>query len=150
MKLESIKQFLESKQADFEIISHEKPIKSRNDALGYFKLEEMAPTLILKSDDSFYALIISGKCNKIDLKFIQEKLKCKELKLADKQEILDRLNLEAGRIPLVGHQLPCIFDEGLLNYDYVYGGTGDFLHTLKIRPKDLASINKPILKINFD
>lgn len=150
MPLEKIKHLLEENHADFDIISHEKPIISRNDAVAYFKLEEMAPTLILKSKNSYFALIISGKRAKLNLKFIQEKLMCKELKLAGKQEIREKLELEAGRIPLVGHSLPCIFDEALFGYDYVYGGSGDFLHTLKINPKDLFSINKTILKINFD
>jgi len=150
MEIENLKKILEQAQSDYEIIYHEKPIKSRIDAIGYFKLEEMVPTLILKSEDLFYALIISGKREKVDLQAIQNLIDCKNLQMANKQEIKSKLNLEAGRIPLLGHNLPCIIDEGVFNYDYVYGGTGDFMHTLKIKPKDLAKLNNTILKINLD
>jgi Cys-tRNA(Pro)/Cys-tRNA(Cys) deacylase len=150
MEIDDLKKILENTQSDFEIIYHEKPIKSRNDAIGYFKLEEMVPTLILKTEESFYALIISGKREKVDLHVIQNLIGCKNLQMAHKQELKSNLNLEAGRIPLIGHNLPCIIDEVVFNYDYVYGGTGDFMHTLKIKPKDLAKLNNTILKINLD
>jgi prolyl-tRNA editing enzyme YbaK/EbsC (Cys-tRNA(Pro) deacylase) len=150
MEIENLKKILEQAQFDYEIIYHEKPVKSRNDALGYFKLEEMVPTLIIKTENLFYALIISGKREKVDLQAIQNLIGCKNLQMADKQEIKIKLNLETGRIPLVGHNLPCIIDEDIFNYDYVYGGTGDFMHTLKIKPKDLAKLNNTILKINLD
>jgi Cys-tRNA(Pro)/Cys-tRNA(Cys) deacylase len=150
MEIENLKQLLEKGQADYEVIRHEKPIKSRNDALCYFKLEEMAPTLILRSGNLYYALIISGKREKLDLKSIGELVGCQNLQLADKQEVKTNFNLEAGRIPLVGHQIPCIIDEGIFDYEYVYGGSGDFKHTLKIRPEDLERLNKTILKIKLD
>jgi len=150
MPIERLKQTLESNKADYEIIYHEKPIKSRNDALDYFKLEEMAPTLILKSEEKYFALIISGERNKIDFENIQNLLGCKHLEMATRQEVFDKMQLETGRIPLVGHNLPCIIDEGLFNYEYVFGGSGDFLHTLKIRPADLERMNNTILKLNLD
>jgi Cys-tRNA(Pro)/Cys-tRNA(Cys) deacylase len=150
MEIENLKQTLKENLVDFEVIHHEKPIKSRNDALCYFKLEEMAPTLILKSNNTFYALIISGGRSRVDLNKIKELLACEILQMASKKEVLEKINIETGRIPLVGHNLPCIIDEGLFKYDFVYGGTGDFMHTLKIRPKDLERMNNTILKINLD
>lgn len=38
----------------------------------------------------------------------------------------------------------CIFDESLLAFNYVYGGTGDPLTTLKIAPGDVKRLNKVI------
>lgn len=47
-----------------------------------------------------------------------------------------------GCIPLVGLEIPCIFDKKLHCHDFVYGGTGEELLTLKIRPKDLMAVNE--------
>ena len=70
MKTDDLKELLESKEADYELLYHEKAIKSRNDALELFKLEEMAPNLILKSGEKFYSLIISGTRESIDFEKI--------------------------------------------------------------------------------
>ena len=49
-----------------------------------------------------------------------------------------------GSIPLVGLGLPCLFDRKLLRHDYVYGGTGDELKTLKIAPEALLKVDEII------
>jgi len=54
---------------------------------------------------------------------------------------------KAGSIPLIGHNLPCVFDDCLLDYDYIYGGSGDELHTLKIAPNDVMRLNNIIKHI---
>ena len=59
MTVQELEGFLAAKEIDFEILHHEKPIKSRNDALCYFRLEETAPTLILKTENVMIALIIN-------------------------------------------------------------------------------------------
>ena len=51
---------------------------------------------------------------------------------------------KVGSIPPIGHELPCIFDDKLLNFNYVYAGTGDELITLKINPNDIKRLNKVI------
>ena len=45
-------------------------------------------------------------------------------------------------VPLVGLGLPLIFDKKLLCHDFVYGGPGDELVTLKIKPEDLMKANE--------
>ena len=65
-----------------------------------------------------------------------------EMKLADKRAIMESIGCPAGAVPLVGNGLPCIFDERLLIYDYIYGGTGNACRTLKIRPADALRLNQ--------
>jgi prolyl-tRNA editing enzyme YbaK/EbsC (Cys-tRNA(Pro) deacylase) len=142
MTIEQLKESLSNQISEFEIIRHEKPIVSKKDAEGLFKIEETAPTLIISTDKGFYALIISGERNKVDFNVIKELLQCSNVNMANKTEIVEKFNIMPGQVPLVGHQLPCIMDQLLFNYPFVYGGSGDLYHTLKIKPEDLVKVNE--------
>lgn len=60
--MEKLVHFLQENQVQFEILGHEKPIVSAQDGADLFgiKLGQTAPTLILKNDEEYAALIISG------------------------------------------------------------------------------------------
>lgn len=148
MIVEDLKARLIQQIADFEIICHDKPIKSKNDALGYFNVEETAPTLIIQTEDVFYALIISGERNRVDFDKIKNILGCRKFEMANKTQIMEKLNVVPGQVPLIGHELPCIIDNRIFKYSYVYGGTGDLYHTLKITPNDLIKANNVILRFD--
>lgn len=148
MIIADLKQLLTDQNADFEILTHEKPIHSKQDALGYFRLEETAPTLILETENGYLALIISGEREKIDFRQLKKLTNCKKLQLANSDLIQETMNLKAGQVPLIGHKLPCVIDKKLFNYPYVFGGTGDLFHTLKIKPDDLVKANQVILKFD--
>lgn len=70
--------------------------------------------------------------------------------MADKTKIQKEIGYPIGAIPLIGHNLPCIFDEAILEYDYVFGGTGDEFHTLKIVPRDLLRLSNVMRKLSFN
>lgn len=144
MNIQEINNYLSTQNADFEILVHDKPIKSKNDAKGCFRIEETAPTLIIRTEKGFYAIIVSGEKDKIDLENIKGILSARKICFASKDELLSYLNMEPGKVSLVGHKLPCIIDNSILKYDYVYGGIGDFYQTLKINPKDLIRVNNVI------
>lgn len=148
MKVEDLRKRLLNQNADFEIIQHDIPIKSKKDALGYFKIEETVPTLIIQTEIGFYALIISGERDKIDFDLIKSILGCEKVGMAEKKEIVEKLKLEPGQIPLIGHELPCIIDNWIFKYRFVYGGTGDWYYTLKIKPDDLVKANNVVLKFD--
>lgn len=148
MSIEVLKELLSHQKAEFEILQHDKSIKSKKDALGYFKMEETVPTLIVQTERGYYALIVSGERHKIDFEQIKAQLGCQQFSLADKAEIKEKFNLEAGQVPLIGHKLPCIVDTMILKHSFVYGGTGDWYYTLKIRPQDLISANMVVLMFN--
>ncbi len=148
MNVKDLKEKLLNQITDFEIIQHDIPIKSKNDALGYFKIEETAPTLIVKTETGFYALIISGERSKVDFDALKDLLGCKKIGMADKKEIVNNFNMEPGQVPLVGHNLPCIIDNRIFKYRFVYGGTGDCYYTLKIKPDDLVKVNHVVLQFD--
>ncbi len=135
----------------FEIIQHEKPIRSREDGKEFFGIEfgQTAPTLVLKSDqDEYFALIISGKRDRIEFDKIAELLGCSKVKLASPKDVKTVTGFEVGSVRMVGLDLPCIIDKELFNYDYIYGGTGELNYTLKIEPKALEKLNRVIANYN--
>lgn len=90
-------------------------------------------------------MIVSGKRARVDFKQLKKLLKCKNLTLMDKNEVQGMFQMEVGSIPLVGLDLPTIYDNMILDHEFVYGGCGDFHKTLKIRPRDLIKVNKVVL-----
>jgi prolyl-tRNA editing enzyme YbaK/EbsC (Cys-tRNA(Pro) deacylase) len=142
--LQELEACLKENGSDFEIIAHPTPILSTQDAKEYFDIGKAAPTLILQSNLGLIALIVSARRGRLDLTSLKQTFGYTKLKMADKKEVLDRTGYHPGAIPLIGHGLPCIFDKSLLALDYIYGGSGEELHTLKIAPADAVRLNNVI------
>lgn len=138
--LETLRSMLDQQKVDYEILSHNRPLLSRGDAARVFDLIKAAPVFILEADGELMAFLASAARGRIDLKALRRDVGYADLRPADESELLVRTGCAPGRVPLVGHGLPVIFDEVLLRHDYVYGKTGDVLHTLKIRPLDLMRV----------
>lgn len=94
-------------------------------------------------------MIVSNQSDRIDLKKLTRDLDFSKIRLAEKSDILKVTGYEVGSVPLIGHDLPCLFDKKLLTFDYIYGGTGDKFHTLKIDPEDLIRLHKKISVIQL-
>lgn len=135
-------QYLRDNQANFEIIKHPDPIFSVKDAEKYFDIDKAAPVYILQTEKGLIALVTKASIGKTDLQRIGEKLGFLRFKIADRKRIIAETGYEAGAIPLVGHGLPTWIDGQLFELDFVYGGTGDLHHTLKITPRDIERLNR--------
>lgn len=92
----------------------------------YFGIEigKTVPSLILKTDKGYFALILSGNRNQIDFIKLANILGCNKVKLASPKEVQKVTGFEVGSVSMVGLDLPCVIDKKLFNYDFVYGGTG--------------------------
>jgi prolyl-tRNA editing enzyme YbaK/EbsC (Cys-tRNA(Pro) deacylase) len=117
LSLDELKDFLEKNNSNFEIIKHDKPIISTQDAAKYFDIERSVPTFIMDTDLGLVALIISTKHGKIAFQKLKQNLGFSKFKMADKEKVKKETGYQTGAIPLVGHSLPCIFDECLLEHD---------------------------------
>jgi Cys-tRNA(Pro)/Cys-tRNA(Cys) deacylase len=133
---------------EFEIVANDKPIRSAEEGAAYFQIEvgQTAPTLILKGDGRYFAAIVSGGRERLDMEEMAQVLGCHKVKLADRKKVKELTGHEAGIIPLVGLSIPCVLDKRLFKYDYVYGGTGEADKTLKIAPAVLEKVNQVIAK----
>ena len=145
-----LKSFLQNSNCDFEILAHDTPIVSTQDAAKYFDMEKAAPTFIMDTEQGFVAFILSSKRGRIDFKAMSQDLGFSKLKMADRAKIKEITGYETGAVPLIGHNLPCVFDDYLLENDYIYGGSGDELHTLKIAPRDVIRLNNVITFLKSD
>jgi prolyl-tRNA editing enzyme YbaK/EbsC (Cys-tRNA(Pro) deacylase) len=131
---------------NYELINHPHPIRTVTDGMKHFQIEagQTAPTLILNADDSIYAMIISGSQKRLDFHAIASVLGCNHVTLAKPKEVEIVTGFIIGNIPMIGHSIPCILDNRLLNYSFVYGGTGNPLVTLKISPQALSQLNNVV------
>lgn len=145
LTIPQLTQYLQDKQAYFEIIEHTSPILSVKDAEKYFDSNKAAPVFIMKTEKGLLALIISTQRGRMDFKQMGKNLGYTKFKMADRDEIARVTGYEAGAIPLIGHGLPCLMDKQLLELDFLYGGSGDVCHTLKITPQDIVRLMSPTI-----
>ena len=129
----NITNLLASCPYDYELINHPHPIRTVTEGVKYFKIEagQTAPALILNADDIFYALIFSGSQKRLAFPTIASVLGCNQVTLAKPAEVEKITGFIIGSIPMIGHSIPCLLDNRLTNYSFVYGGTGNPLVTLK-------------------
>lgn len=144
--MERLLTVLEQQAVDFEIITHDEPIRSAKHGAEFFGIEpgQTAPTLILESDRGCYLLIYAGDRGRFDFQQLATLIGVDKLHLAS-PELVERLTgYQVGAVAMVGIGLPCIFDRRLLRYPAVYGGTGHLTATLKIAPADLLTFHEVI------
>ncbi|HOI82603.1 MAG TPA: YbaK/EbsC family protein [Synergistales bacterium] len=128
----------------FELLKNERRIGSSEEGAAYWKIHigQTAPALILRADNRFLLLVISGAVARVDLKTLASSLGVASLRMATPQEIKGHFGLTPGDVPLIGLVLPSLIDRRLLDYDFIYGGSGDPGYTLKISPQALPFLNK--------
>jgi len=142
--IKNLIELLRSRAIVFEIIEQDKPIITLTDAARYFPIEKAVPTLVAQTDRGLVALFVSSSYGKVDFSLLKDQFKFQKMKMADRKQIVVQTGYEVGAIPLVGLTIPCIMDKKLFQYDFVYGGTGNPMFTLKIAPNSIASLNNVI------
>lgn len=150
--MDVIENFMETSDYKYEFIFHEKQIISVADGVEYFDIEpgQTAPTLIIKTDKGHFSLVFSGSRDHIDFKQIAELLNVDRVKLAKRETVKNIVGFDPGNIPMVGLLLPSIFDKKLLQYPFVYGGSGQANRTLKLAPNILDELNHPVAYLEND
>jgi Uncharacterized conserved protein len=139
--IKDLEQCLSEAHADFQLVKQDKPIHASQDAEGYYDVKKSAPTFILQNENELLACIVSINRGRLDFEAMKKQFGYSRLKMADRGKVEKQTGCKIGAIPLIGHDLPCIFDNSLLKYDYIFGGTGDELMTLKIKPQDVKRLN---------
>lgn len=150
--MDNIKKILADCSFAYELIRHPQPIRTVSDGMKHFKIEagQTAPTLILNADERYYALIFAGSHKRLDFSTIVPVLNCNRVTLATPAEAERITGFSLGSIPMVGHSIPCILDNRLFNYPFVFGGTGNPLVTLKISPLALPQLNNIVAYITTE
>ncbi|ULL17112.1 hypothetical protein DVH26_23310 [Paenibacillus sp. H1-7] len=143
--MEILQTILQQKEVQYEIIHHDKPIRIAQEGADYFGIElgQTAPTLVLKSDKGYFAVIVSGDRGRVNFEDIVGLIGCSQLKMASPKEVQQITGYAVGSVALV-LSLPCIVDRGLFRYPFIYGGTGEPASTLKMAPNDLEKVNQVV------
>ena len=142
--IEQLEELLRREGADFQLIRQDAPILSAKDAEPYYDITRAAPTFVLQSDRGLVSCVLSENRGRLDFEAMKRAFGFEKLKMADRKKVQGQTGYTVGSIPLVGLELDCIFDSALLAFDYIYGGTGDPLVTLKIAPGDVKRLNRVI------
>jgi prolyl-tRNA editing enzyme YbaK/EbsC (Cys-tRNA(Pro) deacylase) len=142
-RLERLRQILDEAEATYEIFSHAEMIHSAQDGVesGMGNLAEMAPTLILDTEEGPIAAIISGE-TRLSYKKVKRALGLKNVCLAKPDAVLEHTEANVGTVSLVNPGMPTIVDDSLLKAAYVYGGCGVPRYTLRIPPLDLVRVTR--------
>lgn len=150
--MDTVKDLLEKSSLNFEFIFHEKQLYSAAEGAAYFGIEagQTAPTLIINTDRGYFSITFSGSRNNINMDRIATILGVSHAKLANKSKVHEITGFSPGDTPMVGLSIPAIFDKQLLQYPFVYGGSGQPNRTLKISPHALLQLNQPVAFLESD
>lgn len=149
--MDNLTMILQEKEVQYEIIHHEKQIRTAQEGAEYFGIEigQTAPTLVMKSEKGYIAMIVSGSRGRMNLEEAAGMIGCNQLKMATPKEVEQITGYTVGSVSLV-LSLPCIVDRGLFRYPFIYGGTGEPLSTLKLDPNAIEMLNRVVAFLDIE
>ncbi len=108
-------------------------------------LEEIAKSIVLKSQKDMYYLFICSGIHRVDIKKAGFLIK-EDLKVASASEIRDFTGFAIGGVSPLGHKnkIKKIYDNYLMNLDLVYAAAGTPKHVLRCKPDQLLRRTKGI------
>lgn len=128
-----------------EIVEHPE-LKAIKDVLDFLRLtfSDCLPTLLMKADDDYLAVVFRGDC-RVDFKKIKQLFNIKDLRMATPEEFTQLTGLPIGAarvyIPNVNKT---IIDSKVFEKEYLYGGSGIFSCSIKYKTSDLTNIPNSI------
>jgi len=141
---QKIKQILSSNQIEFQETEHEAVYTSHKAAevIGLEAEEAGVKSLILKTKEGAFILILNPGNKKVDTKKIAELEGTKSVYFASPQEVLKVTGIPIGSIPPFGHKtkLKTYLNEELLDCEYLYFNPGSHTKTIKMPSKDLLRV----------
>lgn len=143
IQLTRLKEALDAAGINYAIHVHSFAIQSAQDGVeqGLGGLANMAPTLILRSENNYLAAIIRGD-TRVSYKKIKRNLKLKDLSLASPEQVKQVTGSEVGYVSLINSGVVTVIDSRIAEMDTIYGGCGIPNYTLQISPQDLIALTQ--------
>ena len=139
-----IKQILNSNKVEFEETEHEAVYTSHKAAqvIGLEAEEAGVKSLILKTKEGAFILVLNPGNKKVDTKKIAELEGTKSIYFASPEEVIKVTGIPIGSIPPFGHKtkLKTYLNEELLDCEYLYFNPGSHTKTIKMPSKDLLRV----------
>jgi Cys-tRNA(Pro) deacylase len=141
---QKIKQILSSNQIEFEETEHEAVYTSHKAAqvIGLEAEEAGVKSLILKTKEGAFILVLNPGNKKVDTKKISQMEDTKSVYFASPEEVIKVTGIPIGSIPPFGHKtkLKTYLNEELLDSEYLYFNPGSHTKTIKMPSKDLLRV----------
>lgn len=141
MDLKQLETFLNENKVVYEIQEHEEGVFGAKDAAKYFDPELCAAVYVIETERGLAAMVMNTRRDSMDIDSLKYTLGYNVTGKADPRLVRQATGYDVGFLPLVGHNLPILFDKSLTIHDYIYGCTGDRSHTIKIKPEDVIRLN---------
>jgi Cys-tRNA(Pro) deacylase len=143
---ERIRKILEERSIPIECTEHAPvyTISAAALALGV-KESQTVKSLVLKTKEEKFLILILPGDKKLDWKLLGQQLKTKKLEFAKPEEVLQVVGCEVGCVPPFGHltDLPIYMDKELLKKDILYFNPGVHNKSFKVRAWDLRKLCNP-------
>lgn len=139
---------LNSSDLDYKVFEHE-PVYTSEQAskVRGVPLERGVKALVCKTREGGFILVLVRADKKADLDRIARMEGTKKLSLANPMEVLDVTGCEIGSVPPFGHKtrLKTYMDREILGQELVNFNIGTHTKSVRMSPRDLESIIKPII-----
>jgi len=126
---------------EHEIVEHP-PLKAVKDVLDSLHLTfaDCLPTLIMKADHAFIAVVFRGDC-RADFKKIKKQFAIKDLRLATAEEFTELTGLPIGAARVYTPSVQTTYiDKKVFEKEYLLGGSGSFSCSIKYKTADLTKL----------
>ncbi|MFC1912382.1 aminoacyl-tRNA deacylase [Chloroflexota bacterium] len=139
-----IKQILASHKIAFEETEHEVVYTSQQAAraIGMATAESGVKSLVLKTKEGEFILVLSPGDKKVDTKKIAQMENTKSLFFARPEEVIKVAGIPIGSVPPFGHKtrLKTYLDEELLKCEYLHFNPGSHTRTITLKASDLLKV----------
>ena len=98
---------------------------------------EIAKSIVFVADGDPVVCVASGE-HRVDLDKLTEVLDVAEVRQAGPDEVRAATGFPVGGVPPLGHGLPVIFDEALLEHERVWAAAGDPHSLFCVSPRKLV------------
>jgi len=148
IKLEELLDILQKEKVEYELLHHE-PVFTMDDVKEVLCIskESMAKTLVFEDvkTNKYFIVVVLGnlRVNMHKLALVLQ-IPISRIKMVKPEKIIEILGSPLGGIPPFGHpnEIKIIFDNHILDKEYIYCGIGTNINSLKIKTQDLIRISK--------
>ncbi|MCX8179725.1 MAG: YbaK/EbsC family protein [Candidatus Aenigmarchaeota archaeon] len=103
---------------------------------------EIIKTLIVKADDSYFAVMLPG-VYRIDNKKLLKELNARKCRFLNEHELKEQLFFEPGEVcPILIEKLPILVDRTVFETKKINFGSGDLYYGIEISTEDLKKVVK--------
>jgi len=144
----NVREFLEQRGADFEMLEHEPTYSAQTlAATVHVSGKDVAKTVLLWTEDD-HVLAVLPASDTVDLERVQEILNTDTVELATEKDCGERFNdCELGAVPPFGSQygIKTLLDESLMMEDEIVFEGNTHHHAFKMRRKEYVELENPII-----